>query len=62
MLLFIYDVNFKMVVNCREVFFNGWDVIFSKFFLLKKVGSIVLLKDEYVKKKRKINVEEDFKC
>lgn len=33
----------------------------SKFLLLKKIISFVLLKDEYVKKKRKINFEVGIK-
>ena len=59
--LFTHDVNFKMAANCREVSFNGRDATPSKSPLLKKAGSIVLPKDEHVKKKRKINVEEDSK-
>ncbi|XP_068702117.1 lysine-specific demethylase 9-like [Montipora foliosa] len=50
-----------MAANCREVSFNGRDVTPSKSPLLKKSGSIVLPKDEHVKKKRKISVEEDSK-
>lgn len=60
MLLFIYNINFKMVI-LKEVVVNGCDMFFSKFFFLKKLISFVLLKDEYVKKKRKMSFEEEIK-
>ena len=50
-----------MAANCREVSFNGRDAVSSKSPLLKKTASIVLPKDEHVRKKRKTSVEEESK-
>ena len=41
----------------KEVALNGQETVESKFPLLKKTTSLVLPKDEHVKKKRKISFE-----
>lgn len=57
--LFTHNINSKMAT--KEVSLNGRDTIPSKSPLLKKAASLVLPKDEHVKKKRKISFEAESK-
>ena len=52
--LFTHNINSKMATQ-KEVALNGQETIGRKSPLLKKTASLVLPKDEHVKKKRKIN-------
>ena len=54
--LFTHNINSKMATQ-KEVALNGQETVESKFPLLKKTTSLVLPKDEHVKKKRKISFE-----
>ena len=58
--LFTHNINSKMATS-KEVAVNGRDTFFSKSPFLKKPTSLVLPKDEHVKKKRKTSFEEETK-
>lgn len=57
--LFTHNKNSKMAT--KEVAFNGREVIASKSPFLKKTASLVLPKDEHVRKKRKTSFEAEAK-
>ena len=57
--LFTHNINSKMAT--KDVSYNGRETIPSKSPLLKKAASLVLPKDEHVKKKRKISSDEESK-
>lgn len=56
--LFTYNINSKMATQ-KEVSLNGQEMVDSQSPLLKKTTSLVLPKDEHVKKKRKISFEAE---
>ena len=57
---FTHNINFKMATQ-KEIALNGQETVESKSPFLKKTASLVLPKDEHVKKKRKISFEAETK-
>ena len=58
--LFTHNINSKMATS-KEVAVNGRDTFPSKSPFLKNPTSLILPKDEHVKKKRKTSCEEETK-